>query len=933
MPKGGLCTAFSKSLFGEGPDKDTKGMDRLRREFENAPELQKHKMQLGRVVDHLIEDVFGVAPEEISYIIPTKGRVRTFGRRLNKVKAAMIKGRVAGKMAELFYTPEGHGERAPILTKLLQDYIEISHHYKGSEYKHNSKYKELVSQLGIVSAARKLAETEGGSDRVNMLKASKQISNAEAKMKFYTQEIARGEDKYIPELRLVADSLATLYMKGEGAVLKEVVQIVETELPELQRQLDIQYHKKVGESAGKYKEVAKAAKYKAINNLEKITKDPNMQHAIKGYIDLMGDMHGVLRAGTSEFIRTTLATVKGTPNEKLFKDLESKIWDKLGINPTGDAIDEFYYPHYEVTLNAPMLTGLMEHMGRINDSIRPDIELDGSGVREALDNFNSFLSPHAKQRKLGTAEKLDYSMNFLANAKRYVDEIDRFNYVTHLDGARQKMLKEAIDIYRSGSDLNGYGNQVAKMIVELHKAATGTQKIENQNIQSILDTVLALEFTSKLGFNLRTAVRNASQSLLNITEFGFHALRQSNKWYKNNDKMSDEVLIYLKNSGILFSDYAPELIEALDTGSRITQKIDMGDGHILEYKNPSGLSIGKVAKGAKWAAGKSGIFMRAIENKNRIATFKVAFYKEYTDRINSPKWVAAERRRLQLKDNVNPQAIGTQKGEATDSSIIDRSAFEMATKAALKKTVALHFDYSNFSRSKFMRTPTGKLMFMFQHYAYKFFELNKRYVQEAGDDIMAGELTGDRAWRAYRMALVYFATPAAAEAVTNISWGKLIEHSTANTLKQMFSLFSGDKTEIEKAFYGSGPVVGGLGMPIISDLLKVGEMAELYKMNPASIAAVAVGYENYAKATGDKRFYDSLRLLNSFVGRTIYHTAPLFFTGSFGMAAQTELGLYPKGKKHREDLKKRLPRSKQNALEELITMAKEHKKRALKPLE
>lgn len=64
---------------------------------------------------------------------------------------------------------------------------------------------------------------------------------------------------------------------------------------------------------------------------------------------------------------------------------------------------------------------------------------------------------------------------------------------------------------------------------------------------------------------------------------------------------------------------------------------------------------------------------------------------------------------------------------------------------ALRKTTLLHFDYADIAKSSWLTHPTGRLLGQFQHYGIKFFEYNMNLAKNAKDDILVGEITGDRA--------------------------------------------------------------------------------------------------------------------------------------------------------------------------------------------
>ena len=136
--------------------------------------------------------------------------------------------------------------------------------------------------------------------------------------------------------------------------------------------------------------------------------------------------------------------------------------------------------------------------------------------------------------------------------------------------------------------------------------------------------------------------------------------------------------------------------------------------------------------------------------------------------------------------------------------------------------------------NQWIRDPRFRFLGQFQHYAMKMIEYNVDVAKGAKNDYIEGKLVGDGAMRAYRMGMVYFLMPAIASAVTGIEWGNMVENATATRLQQMYTLFTGEDEEIKKAFYGRGPLLGSLGAPLFSDLIKMGQIMEWYDMDEDS---------------------------------------------------------------------------------------------------
>ena len=87
--------------------------------------------------------------------------------------------------------------------------------------------------------------------------------------------------------------------------------------------------------------------------------------------------------------------------------------------------------------------------------------------------------------------------------------------------------------------------------------------------------------------------------------------------------------------------------------------------------------------------------------------------------------------------------------------------------------------------------------------------------------LLEGNLVGKDASglsQAYRMGFLYFLAPMLASAYIVVLISQtLVEHDTAQRLKQWATFFLGDDEEVAEAFYGKGPMISTFGGPITSD--------------------------------------------------------------------------------------------------------------------
>jgi hypothetical protein len=176
----------------------------------------------------------------------------------------------------------------------------------------------------------------------------------------------------------------------------------------------------------------------------------------------------------------------------------------------------------------------------------------------------------------------------------------------------------------------------------------------------------------------------------------------------------------------------------------------------------------------------------------------------------------------------------------------------------------------------------------------KFGEYNFGLLRNAKHGVMAGEIgMSGEVGKAYRMGLIYFIVPALLSALTKNDFSRMIEHDSAERIHQWWDFFTGDDEEFERATYGRGAIGALIGAPVFSDFLALGELAELWELDPDGWATLIAGYNDMGSATGDQKVKKITSILNTQWGRLFYHTAPMVWDGHGGRAFAAELGIFP----------------------------------------
>ena len=859
------------------------------KKFVNDPIVKKEILDPDEAFGSLVYNEFKM-PLELYTLKPKvgKGELKGLQTRLDNLKNAVQTGELTGKFASLFYTPSAISAKDPVLGKLLDRYIDVSNNHKKNNTDHNRMFKEIKADLDKEMAVKGLI---GG----GMAKFGKAFTRTSAEA-----ELGRLEEEI--------KSLIPAYKKGDLDAQNKIEELVKTKhelLTESELQVNTQFigyienalpkliNEKIQRSveANKENPKNKVLEYKVrfdkrpdkpflnVADLARIKdKDGNpisgnVINALNNYMKLMDQMHFNLGKGVEAYIGSMIKGKEG--DVTAYKDLKKNLMDKLMPNR-----EKGFYPHFSTELSIDFMDGLMPKLEDLvltsNSYFKGDIS-----SKQAMDNINGYISGHTKSRT-PDKDSADFSLNFNNVISGYINNVNRFNYINYINNTTKDALLQSEKMYKMGRYESGYGQSIVDFIQDMHKSATGFDGVKNPQLNAFMRSLLGLEFISKIGFNPRSAVRNVSQTLLNVVEFGPIAMRQADKFFDANPLDVNKVM---DESGLLYKEGGAELEEALGNYNPGNNGSFKWNESKKEYEYIPISKLEKVASGVGAVSSKAGYMMALVENYNRTKTFKIG-YAQMHKQLEHPGFIDHVKNQYRARADYK-------KDPADWGALVKAKREEAAKQYAMNMVVSLHFDYSAFSKAKALQSPAGQVLGQFQHYGFKFAEYNMDLLRKAKNDIMAGEFNGDNALRALRLGLVYFAAPTIASAVTGVDIGNLVEHDTSDRVIKLWAGLAGDEEDKKKAFYGKGPVIGSIGAPVISDILNIGMMYEFINADDESLLALAAGIQELDEMDDDMRMYSTLRVINTALPRVFFRTLPQMAKGNIGWALQSELGLYP----------------------------------------
>ena len=873
----------------------------------------------------LINSNFYMDIRQLRYIKDlTPGQVRSYLSRLNELNSSVKSGDIANKWGKLFWQGSHFGKKDPVFGSLLNNLQKTQFWNRSQDITNKTSFKSIMTAVREEALSRdfeksgmRAAEKERARMEQVKIEAMAEWKNADK------DNDALGRDKAEQKIRDIDGKLDDHIQKTHLSVYDELIKIIEVGIPEA---IISKYNKLESEAFvikdGKRikvknkKKAAEINKYDKGERVLKLDKDqlsglvvrpdgnslensPHLAEAVVNYQNLMENMYKTLRDGVNKRIDSVLKRMEylGEDQSDALEAVRERMREKYMPR-----YRQGYFPHYVKDLNAPFMDGMMQHFDDLQRSVNSRDKSDKRSIKEVIKDMNLYMDKHteARAKDLETGKfGYNYSRDFLNSVKNYVDDVNRFNFTSYMDGHMLDALTSVEQIYKTNGSAKGYGKNLVDFITDMHMATNGDTSV-SPNTRAWMRTVLGMEFVSKLGINPRSAARNWFQRMLDYVTWGPVQISKSKDYLKTINlgkdiNAADYIDSVLKDNGLLYDEVSPEFLQ---TGLRAPTsmfKIVEWNDDAQKFEKVKVSRIEKVSEKVSWLAGKSSWLHRKAENANRKHTFKIAYAQMHK----------------QLDSSMHRTALA-EKG--LTPAQIDNKVRQASERYAIQSTVMNHFDYADYAKSKAMRSKVGRFALQFQHYAFEFYERNAKILRESKYDISEGKFYGKDAGglsQAYRMGFFYFLAPLIASAYTGVDFSNLIEHDTSQRLKQWGTFFLGDDDEVAEAFYGKGPLISTFGGPITSDIIDIGVMMDFIDLDDDSILTIISGLEDYDPYMADSDVTRKIRLANTFLGRAYERHIPQLRKGRIGWSLQQELGLYPtaearKAKKKADKLRKQL---------------------------
>ena len=855
------------------PSELWKETEKMRRMWLNSKQVEKWglKGDLG-AFKKLFETNTGKLFEAGENITPTDVKKMQIGIQDLNVRLENP-GILSNKFIKSFYVGSAKAMRNPY-TQHFFDMLVNANEYRNSHTANMmNNMGNMVSRLklgilefdGINTANLKVGSSEiaGGVQKRDVLRPSNVSTKLKAKARI--DKLDRLESAWTKAKLEGGNTVKEMnhlleYIEGEGAVFQD-------------------FHNLLTASSNEF----------LYKKYEGTKKDPKLSSYINTLTEASSSWKEIQNEAKNHLI-TSIGSVQKTLELKYGKD--SRVTEKIvteyeGIKQQLKDHEGGYVPHFVLDL----LGKGLEMRDRMSKATVPEGEAIMTDFVGQLRDLNTQLSSRLAPKTGPDAPRNEwFSRNPLLYTEKYISQVVQFNHGSFVDMHYAEALHKITGtMFRNPSTKEAEAAKVYQnLLTDLYSKSNNMDRIDSPHANNITRLLTSMQFVAKLGWSTRGALRNATQSLLNLSHFGGMMTYDALSAYKHKG-YADAMETELNRHGLKFVDVSQVTEGAVSNTDLLAQGIKFEKGYLTKRERGKFLEV--LTKAGVKTADASSVFTKWAENKNRKLTFKIGFHKRVEQLKQLEKWADW---------GTNPE--------------LKEKMYKQAGNYAAKVTSLLHFEYSRFGKSDILGHPLGAILGQFGHYGMSYANWNTQMLKDYKRAFKAGDYRGEEAGRIVKLGLIHGITELTS-AASGIDFTSYIQHDTMDRASNLIQFLTGEtpvelvsgtsktkrkkkRTKIE-AFHGKG-LVGAAGLVPVSDLVEIhnlGAAAGYWNMLASEKSTIGwlTGMRDYKKIDG-KEFASELAGMMSIQGeRLVRRTIPAFTQrGNILSNVMTaELGLYP----------------------------------------
>ncbi len=537
-----------------------------------------------------------------------------------------------------------------------------------------------------------------------------------------------------------------------------------------------------------------------------------------------------------------------------------------------------YLPHYSLHQ--------LEHATKTFENFQNDLvsSPENVDVEARIDEFvasTSKMVGEISNRGKDRAKDFNslYSMNPFSIIDKYANDVISFNKSAFL---RENYLKTMKHLSKADTEaIRG----MKEYLTDHYKTSILGYTERADGVNKLARTLTFAEFFSKMGFGVRSAIKNGLSYSWYVTKYGVQGHQEAIAAYRTNNSvgfmnksLNDTIAIVERESGFKFGE-SDDVNEIFTEGLLPEKGYKVSD---VRFDPLKGQYIVNTSKGEQLletvmnkSAGYAATLQRITENTMRKYMYRVSFYHA-------------------LKDVATNKVRFDQLGED--------GAIKQAQKIALIQVNKNAGDYSITGKAKGMggswknQDAFGQVLMQFMHFPAFFANLQYGVGKNAYESLYNREFKTPEAQHAYRWGGLMLATTALSF-LFNTDLNSLLENDTLQRGKNLAEFLTAEnEEERKKVFFGNGLTSLAFG-PIVSDIIFASQVTGMLSKDDHDMIKLFTGYQEYAELNDDEKAKEWIYRFNVQAGKLFSKQVPNFQRGaSLGNYIVDELSLYPSQK-------------------------------------